>query len=70
MITENDIRLGKKFKKFRKTVGLTQEGLAEKARLSAKYIQFIEAGSRKPSLKTIYRIAKILGIKVQDLFTF
>ncbi|MBU4396669.1 helix-turn-helix domain-containing protein [Patescibacteria group bacterium] len=70
MVTEKDIRLGKKIKKYRKLAGLTQDQLAEKTKLSTKYIQFIEAGSRKPSLKTIYRLARTLEVKVRDLFPF
>lgn len=69
-ITGNDKRLANRIRKYRKQAGLTQDQLAEKIRLSTKYIQFIEAGSRKPSLKTIYRLAKALGIKVQSLFPF
>lgn len=70
MITENDIKLGKRIKKYRKLAGLTQEELAEKLKLSTKYIQFIETANRKPSLKTVYKIARVLGVKVQDLFQF
>jgi transcriptional regulator with XRE-family HTH domain len=69
-ITENDSKLGKRIKKYRKIAGFTQDQLAEKVRLSTKYLQFIEAGSRKPSLKTLYRLAKVLNVKVQDLFPF
>ena len=42
MITEKDIRLGKHIQKRRKELGLTQEELAEKTKLSLKYIQFVE----------------------------
>lgn len=70
MITKNDIRLAKRIKKYRKSENLTQEELAEKIKMSTKYIQFIETGKRKPSLKTVYKIAKTLKVKVQDLFQF
>jgi DNA-binding XRE family transcriptional regulator len=70
MITKKDKRVGKGVKKFRKQTKMTQEQLAERVRLSTKYIQFIESGQRVPSLKTVYRIAKALGVKVQDLFPF
>ncbi|KKQ73707.1 MAG: Transcriptional regulator, XRE family [Candidatus Woesebacteria bacterium GW2011_GWB1_38_5b] len=70
MITERDKKLGKKIKKLRKLAKFTQEELAEKMKVSPKYIQFIENGSRKPSLKTVYKIAKVLGVKVQELFPF
>ncbi len=70
MITENDERLGKRVKKLRKEANFTQEELAEKIKVSPKYIQFIENGSRKPSLKTIYKIARALEIKVNEIFPF
>ena len=70
MITETDKRLGKKIQKLRKQAGFTQEQVAEKVKLSTKYIQFIEAGNRKPSLKTVYKLARVLDVKVQDLFPF
>lgn len=70
MITENDKKLGKKIQKLRKQADMTQEQLAERVRLSTKYIQFIENGNRIPSLKTIYRIARALDIKVQEIFPF
>lgn len=70
MVTEKDKRLGKRIQKLRKQASLTQEELAEKVKLSAKYIQFIENGNRVPSLKTVYKIARALNIKEQDLFSF
>lgn len=68
MIAKNDQRLGNKIKKARKQLKLTQDNLAERTGLSTKYIQFIESAARKPSLKTLYKIAKALEVKVKDLF--
>jgi len=68
MVTEKDRKLGKRIQKLRKKAGLTQEQLAEKVKLSAKFIQFIENGNRIPSLKTVYKIARTLEVKTQDLF--
>lgn len=70
MITENDRRLGKKIKQLRKKNRLTQEQLAEEVRVTPKYIQYVESTKRIPSLKLLYRIAKVLKIKVRDLFVF
>lgn len=70
MITKGDKRLGKQIKKYRKKSKITQEQLAGKVRVSTKYIQFIESAKRKPSLKTLYKIARALGVKVKDLFPF
>jgi transcriptional regulator with XRE-family HTH domain len=70
MITQNDIRLGKQIQKLRKKAGLKQHQIAENVGVSSKYIQYIEAASRQPSLKTLYKIARVLNVKVQELFTF
>ena len=70
MATEKDKLLGKRIQKLRKEAGLRQEDLAEKTRLTAKYIQFIESANRVPSLKTLYRIATALNVKVFELFPF
>lgn len=60
--------LGKKIKSFRKNVGLTQEQLAEKVKVSRAYMGYIEQGRNTPSLKVLEKIAKVLGVKVKDLF--
>lgn len=70
MITKNDRRLGKTIKRFRRKKKLTQEQLAEKVKVTPKYIQYLESARRRPSLKLLYRIAKALGVKVKDLFPF
>jgi len=70
MITKNDGRLGKKIRRLRRKNKLTQEQLAEKVRVTPKYIQYIESAKRVPSLKLLYRIARVLGVKVKGLFPF
>lgn len=70
MNTEKDKRLGKQIKKLRKASEMTQERLAEKIHLSAKYIQFIEAGNRTPSLKTLNKLASALNVSVNKLFPY
>ncbi len=70
MATEHDKQLGRHIQTLRQKTGLRQEDLAEKVQLSAKYIQFIETGHRVPSLKTLYKIANVLKVKVSELFPF
>ena len=70
MVTENDRRLGKRIQKLREQSGLKQHQLAERTKLSTKYIQFVETAHRIPSLKALYRIASALNVKVADLFPF
>ena len=47
--------------------GLSQDKLAEKADLDRTYISGIERGVRNPSLLSICRLAKALGITASEL---
>lgn len=70
MITKSDKKLGKRIKKFRREKKLTQEQLADRVRVTPKYVQYLESAKRIPSLKLLYKIAHALNIKVKDLFQF
>lgn len=61
------IKLGSNVKRYRKENNLTQEQLATKVRVSPTYIGFIEQGQRNPSLKTLDKIARILGVEMPEL---
>ena len=50
------------------SAGLTQEKLAEKADISLRYVQQLEAGQRNPSIATLVRLRKALGCSYDDLF--
>jgi len=67
-ITGKDLSFGKKLQKARKKGGLTQEKLADATRLSTTFIGLIETGRRKPSLKTLQKIASALKVDIKDLF--
>lgn len=69
-ITQKDIALSKRIKRLRRKAGLTQEELAEKVDVSTTHIGLVETGKRRASLKTLQRIATVLGIKVKDLIPF
>jgi transcriptional regulator with XRE-family HTH domain len=63
-------------RRWREEKGLTQESLAERANLDPTYISGIERGIRNPSVLSVIRIAKALGVtasklleKVDDLTT-
>lgn len=52
---------GKRIKKIRKSLKLTQEQLAEKAGISAHFVYEIEHGQKTMSLYTLTDIALALG---------
>ena len=64
MDVESDPRtqLGQTVRKRRKALGLSQEGLAEKADLHWTYIGGIERGERNVSLLNIVKVARALGL--------
>lgn len=52
----------------RQTLGISQEELAARSQLHRTYLAGIERGIRNPSLKSIARIAKGLGLSASALF--
>ena len=48
---------------------LTQEKLAEQIDISTKHITKIESGLATPSVYLVYKIAKVLDVKIDDLVT-
>ena len=59
--------IGKKIKKRRSVLGLTQEELAEKVGISRAYMGFVEQGRNVPTLETLEKIAKALKVKISEL---
>lgn len=51
----------------REALGLSQLKAGEKAELDPTYISGIERGIRNPSLLSIVRVAKALGVTVSEL---
>ena len=54
-------------KKLRADKGLSQETLAFESELHRTYVSQLERGIKSPSLKTISRLAKALGVTASDL---
>lgn len=67
-ITNKDLQFGRKLQRARKKSGITQEKLADATRLSTTFIGLIETGRRRPSMKTLQKIASALNINMKDLF--
>ncbi len=72
MLDDNDRKLLKKLgdtiRKYRKSLGLTIDELAEKSSLSGKYLQGVEVGVRNISVKNLTNVALSLGIAPGDFF--
>ena len=59
---------GVKIRELRKAKGWTQKQLAKAVGVSTNFIGYVERGVRKPSLDTLERIARALGVATKDLF--
>ena len=59
--------LGETVRVKRKNSGFSQETLAERAGLSTVFISRVERGVESPSLDSMVKIAKALGVRVRDL---
>ncbi|MEW2912298.1 helix-turn-helix transcriptional regulator [Leisingera sp. JC11] len=51
----------------REKARLTQEELAERADVSARFISFLETGRRQPSLSALHALSKGLDMSMLDL---
>lgn len=60
--------LGKRIVKARNSNGMSQEKLAANSGIDRSHMGFIEQGRRKPTLSTLFKIAKSLDISLEQLF--
>ena len=58
---------GARMRSVRKQIGITQEALAEAAEVHPTFISNLERGYRVPSLPTVLRVAKGLGVSGSEL---
>lgn len=67
---ETDIRarFGRAVRARRRSLGITQELLAERAGLHRVYVAEVELGKRNVSLVNIERLAAALSVSIPDLF--
>lgn len=64
---ENLKELGRRIRRLRKEVGLTQEQLAEDAGLDRSYIGGIERGERNITFSVLCQIAKALNVDIANV---
>ncbi len=60
--------LGRRIVKARTSKGMSQEKLAADSGIDRSHMGFIEQGRRKPTLSTLFKIAKSLGTSLEQLF--
>jgi len=62
------MEIGKKIKTIREAKGMTAKEVISAVDMGAPMYSRIENGVNEPSLSTLEKIAKALGIKLSDLF--
>lgn len=62
------LKLGNRVRRLRTEKGWSQEKLAEKCGLHRTYLGSIERGERNVSLANLSRIARSLGVTLEELF--
>lgn len=62
-------RLGLRVRRLREAMGLSQEDLAERTGLHAKYVSRVENGAANPSLAVLVAIAEALNTRTANLLT-
>jgi transcriptional regulator with XRE-family HTH domain len=60
-------RMAQRIQELRERRGLTQEQLALKAGISRGYLARLETARHDPTLSTLEKLAKALGVKVSKL---
>jgi len=62
------VEFGKRVREKRLELGLSQEGLADKAGVHRTYIGMIERAEKNITLENIEKIARALNIRIVDFF--
>lgn len=60
---------GRKIRKCRENLGLTQLELAEEVKISPNFLGDIERGIKLPSLETLIRMSNFLKVSIDSLFS-
>ena len=60
-------QLGKRIRRARMDNGMTQGELASEAHVGANYVPRLERGELVPSVETAFRIARALGLSLDEL---
>jgi putative transcriptional regulator len=59
----------RKIKELRESKGMTTRAFAQEAGISTETLNAVEHGRRQPSVRTLSKIARALGVEARDLFS-
>jgi transcriptional regulator with XRE-family HTH domain len=60
-------RVGLNVQRLRRSAGLSQEECAHRAKVHQTYLSGVERGIRNPTVTVLGKLAKALGVEVEDL---
>jgi transcriptional regulator with XRE-family HTH domain len=60
-------RVGLNVQRLRQNAGLSQEECAHRAKIHQTYLSGVERGKRNPTVLVLGKIAKALGVEVEEL---
>ena len=63
-------QLGSRIRQYRKKKGLTQEDLAFDSGINISFLGDIERGVKKPSIESLEKLLKVLGVAFPEFFDF
>jgi transcriptional regulator with XRE-family HTH domain len=69
-LTSEDKRIANRIRKLRLERNITQEDLSARLGHNLSYIAYVETYRSGLSLPTLYKLAKIFGVKVRDIIDF
>lgn len=62
-----ELPFGAALRRLRRAAGMTQEQLGLEAGVQRNFISLIETGQNQPTINTIARLARALGMKASEL---
>lgn len=65
--TDIKLRFGKRIRQLRKQRELTLEKLGERSQVSNKFLQALETGKQAPTIETIEKLSRGLGVGMHEL---
>ncbi len=64
---EPHVAFGRALRRLRLAAGITQEQLGLESGVQRNFISLIETGQNQPTVTTIFKLAKALGMKASEL---
>jgi putative transcriptional regulator len=69
-VATRSIAMETRIRELREKNRLTQEILADKVGVTRQTILFLEKGKYNPSLRLAYKIARVFGVMIEEVFSF